>query len=104
MKILLVQKGKTNRDSLYNLDTLSAINETDREYQSGSSIAIVPPNPPAPPAPPAPHAPPAPLPNLTTPVKPVEDSQDDRSALLSDIRVGLKLKKAVTNDRSKPII
>ncbi|CAG9864320.1 unnamed protein product [Phyllotreta striolata] len=57
---------------------------------------------PAPPPPPpmAPAAPPPPSFN----VKPSKSNGNERNALLKDIRSGAKLKKAVTNDRSAPVI
>jgi hypothetical protein len=121
--------NKSNKDSFFNSDNLSAINETDREYNHslsgtfsnnhnnriesngkiGTQSATSATTPPPPPlqnysnvqsvssqsSPPPP--PPPPLP------KSLSDSAD-RSALLSDIRDGLKLKKTITKDRSAPLI
>lgn len=79
--------------------TSAAPGETPKSPTSPSSPPPPPP-PPPPPAPPqgGPRAPPPP------PAPPAAASGDDgdRSALLQDIRQGMKLKKAVTNDRSAP--
>ncbi|KAA8651953.1 hypothetical protein EYZ11_001767 [Aspergillus tanneri] len=62
-----------------------------------------PPPPPPPPGgmggPPPPPPPPGGLPN-----RPAKSEVKDRSALLSDISKGTRLKKTVTNDRSAPLI
>ena len=58
---------------------------------------------PGPPPPPPPGAPPMmPPPPTFTPAK--SGGGDERSALLDSIRKGAKLKKAVTNDKSAPLI
>ncbi len=63
-------------------------------------MAARPPPPPrgGPPPPPPPGPPPPPPPSQAPPKAP------GRNALLSDISKGAKLKKAVTNDRSAPIV
>lgn len=58
------------------------------------------PPPPPPPPPGAPPPPAAPAPSLGGSKG---GKKQDRGALLSDIHKGMKLKKAVTNDRSAPI-
>lgn len=58
---------------------------------------------PAPPPPPPPMAPAAPPPPSFN-IKPSKSSGTERNALLKDIRSGARLKKAVTNDRSAPIV
>ena len=112
--------NKSNKDSLFNPDNLSAINETDREYNhslSGtfnginnskieSNIKMSAQPPPAPPPPPPPSSSSSSSQFIPSPPPPpplVSDSSD-RSALLSDIRGGLKLKKTITKDRSAPLI
>ena len=62
--------------------------------------------PPPPPPPPPPAAPPPPAFSAASVEKPSlsKKEQKDRGALLGDIHKGMKLKKAVTNDRSAPII
>lgn len=59
---------------------------------------------PAPPPPPpmAPAAPPPPL--FKAPKNSGGGGANERDALLKSIRKGAKLKKAVTNDRSAPVI
>ncbi|XP_023227354.1 WAS/WASL-interacting protein family member 2-like [Centruroides sculpturatus] len=59
----------------------------------------MPPPPPPPPPPPAP-----PLPATSVDTSRPEKTGADRSALLQEIRLGTRLKKAVTNDKSGPII
>lgn len=61
--------------------------------------------PPPPPPPPAAPPPPPTLSQANT-QKPTlnKKEQKDRGALLSDIHKGRKLKKAVTNDRSAPVL
>lgn len=56
-----------------------------------------------PPPPPAPPPPPVGLPFAGKILAPSKGAPD-RSALLSDIRGGARLKKAVTNDRSAPLV
>ena len=62
--------------------------------------------PPPPPPPPAPAPPPPPTFKDANVEKPKlsRKEEKDRGALLTDIHKGMKLKKAVTNDRSGPII
>ncbi|KAF7174623.1 hypothetical protein CNMCM6106_000002 [Aspergillus hiratsukae] len=48
--------------------------------------------------------PPPPPPAGSLPSRPAKGEAKDRSALLSDITKGTRLKKAVTNDRSAPLI
>ncbi|KAF4252063.1 hypothetical protein CNMCM8057_006530 [Aspergillus fumigatus] len=64
--------------------------------------------PPPPPPPPPPGGmggpPPPPPPSGSLPSRPAKGEVKDRSALLSDITKGTKLKKTVTNDRSAPMI
>ncbi|KIX04640.1 uncharacterized protein Z518_05510 [Rhinocladiella mackenziei CBS 650.93] len=67
------------------------------------------PAPPPPPPPPPPPGmggppPPPPLPGNSHPTAPPKSVTKGRDALLSDITKGTKLKKAVTNDRSAPIL
>ena len=61
-----------------------------------------------PPPPPPPPAAPPPPPTLaqanTEKPKLNKKAQKDRGALLGDIHKGMKLKKAVTNDRSGPCL
>jgi hypothetical protein len=64
-----------------------------RDHQKTLSLPSPPPPPPPPPLSPPPPPPPS---------NPVSTS--NRSALLDSIRTGTNLKKATTNDRSKPII
>lgn len=91
-------------------------------YASTSSLSqtqtvsvTIPPPPPTPPvAPPPPGAPPPVAPPMVPPPPPpppggpplpasdAPPATNERSALLGDIRKGMKLKKAVTNDRSAP--
>ncbi|KAJ8255394.1 hypothetical protein GJAV_G00204380 [Gymnothorax javanicus] len=61
---------------------------------------------PVPPPPPPPAPPPPPTLALANTEKPSlsKSEQQGRSALLSDISKGAKLKKAVTNDRSAPVL
>ncbi len=60
---------------------------------------------PPPPPPPPPAAPPPPTFSQANVDKPKlnKKAQKDRGALLGDIHKGMKLKKAVTNDRSAPV-
>ncbi|MCJ1475720.1 hypothetical protein MMC13_004383 [Lambiella insularis] len=67
------------------------------------------PGPPPPPPPPPPPGfgsgpPPPPPPPGGAPARPSPTVAKDRGALLTDITKGARLKKAVTNDRSAPII
>ncbi|MCJ1431361.1 hypothetical protein MMC27_000712 [Xylographa pallens] len=68
------------------------------------------PGPPPPPPPPPPPGfgagppPPPPPPPGGAPARPPPAAAKDRGALLTDITKGARLKKAVTNDRSAPII
>lgn len=55
------------------------------------------------PPPPPPGAPPPMMPPPAV-FKPSKGGSDDRGALLSQIRQGAKLKKAVTVDKSGPMI
>lgn len=59
--------------------------------------------PPPPPPPPGPPPPPAHRSSGPPPKKSAGKPQD-RGALLSQIHGGAKLKKAVTNDRSAPVV
>ena len=52
----------------------------------------------------SPLPPPPPLPQSNFPLISVPISTSNRTALLGSIRIGTKLKKTVTNDRSKPNI
>lgn len=61
------------------------------------------PPPPAPPPPPVNLQGPNPS-NFVTKTSPSKGAVPDRNALLSEIRGGARLKKAVTNDRSQPLI
>ncbi|KAJ5158390.1 uncharacterized protein N7500_008041 [Penicillium coprophilum] len=63
-----------------------------------------PPPPPPPPPPGGLGGPPPPPPPGSLPGRPPKAQVKDRGALLSDIHKGTKLKKAVTNDRSAPIV
>ncbi|KXG49024.1 uncharacterized protein PGRI_028940 [Penicillium griseofulvum] len=63
-----------------------------------------PPPPPPPPPPGGLGGPPPPPPPGALPSRPPKAQVKDRGALLSDIHKGTKLKKAVTNDRSAPIV
>ncbi|XP_045473607.1 WAS/WASL-interacting protein family member 2-like isoform X2 [Harmonia axyridis] len=56
------------------------------------------------PPPPPPVAPPPPMMAPPVAFNPPKSSTDDRSALLKSIQRGTKLKKAVTNDKSAPVI
>lgn len=60
--------------------------------------------PPPPPPPPAPSAPAAPPPFKAAPKSKGGGGEVSRGALLSDIHKGARLKKAVTNDRSAPVV
>ncbi|XP_019743703.1 WAS/WASL-interacting protein family member 1 isoform X2 [Hippocampus comes] len=59
---------------------------------------------PAPPPPPPPGAPPPPSLAHANTERPSRGEQKGRNALLSDICKGTRLKKAVTNDRSGPLL
>ena len=59
--------------------------------------------PPPPPAPPPPPPPTFSEANIEKP-KLSKKQEKDRGALLTDIHKGRKLKKAVTNDRSGPVL
>ncbi|KAM9848228.1 LOW QUALITY PROTEIN: WAS/WASL-interacting protein family member 1 [Aulostomus maculatus] len=59
---------------------------------------------PVPPPPPPPGPPPPPAPALANTERPSRAEQKGRSALLSDIHKGAKLKKTVTHDRSGPLL
>ncbi|KAJ5917658.1 hypothetical protein N7466_011212 [Penicillium verhagenii] len=63
-----------------------------------------PPPPPPPPPPGGLGGPPPPPPPAALPARPSKGEVKDRGALLSDIHKGARLKKAVTNDRSAPIV
>lgn len=56
------------------------------------------------PPPPPPAAPPPPMMAAPPVFAPPKGGADDRSALLSSIRQGKKLKKTVTVDKSAPLI
>ncbi len=62
------------------------------------------PPPPPPPPPAAPPPPPAFSKANTEKPKLNKKDQNKRGALLGDIHKGMKLKKAVTNDRSGPLV
>ncbi|KAI9734119.1 MAG: hypothetical protein M1818_006678 [Claussenomyces sp. TS43310] len=66
----------------------------------------MPPPPPPPPPPPGMGGPPPPPPppGGATPARPPPGAVPNRGALLSDISKGKALKKAITNDRSAPIV
>ncbi|KAG0292383.1 hypothetical protein BGZ98_002597, partial [Dissophora globulifera] len=57
-----------------------------------------------PPAPPPPPPPPPPPGGAAPPPAALPAPSKDRNALLNQIQSGKKLKKAVTNDRSAPIV
>jgi hypothetical protein len=96
--------------------TLTSSNANSTSLPAPGPAPPPPPPPPAPPmfssgAPPPPPPmsgllapPPPPPPALSLPQTAPVDSSGDRLSLLSDIRKGRALKKAVTNDRSKPLI
>ncbi|KAJ5793792.1 hypothetical protein N7457_000391 [Penicillium paradoxum] len=63
-----------------------------------------PPPPPPPPPPGGLGGPPPPPPPGGLPGRPPKGQAKDRGALLSDIHKGTRLKKAVTNDRSAPVV
>jgi len=67
-----------------------------------STAAPPPPAPPPPPAAPPSKSMSSPPPAPPPPPPPASGDAGDRSALLDNIRLGTKLKKAVTNDRSAP--
>lgn len=60
--------------------------------------------PPPPPPPPPPGGPPPPPPPPPVATMPSPGNFKARGALLNDIAKGAKLKKAVTNDRSAPVM
>ncbi|XP_076114045.1 slowpoke-binding protein-like isoform X1 [Mytilus galloprovincialis] len=118
MKSLLktVKKGRqlSKKSSLRKTTSIEKSSKDAKMYSSSKSLSkssaqptkapsapVAPPPPKAPPPPLAPPPPPAkgppPPPAVNAPA-----ATNERSALLGDIRHGLKLKKATTNDRSAP--
>ncbi|CAG2224855.1 PXK [Mytilus edulis] len=118
MKSLLktVKKGRqlSKKSSLRKTTSIEKSSKDAKMYSSSKSLskssAQPTKAPPAPVAPPPPKAPPPPLAPPPPPAKgppppPAVNApaaSNERSALLGDIRHGLKLKKATTNDRSAP--
>ncbi|VDH93974.1 PX domain-containing protein kinase-like protein, partial [Mytilus galloprovincialis] len=118
MKSLLktVKKGRqlSKKSSLRKTTSIEKSSKDAKMYSSSKSLskssAQPTKAPPAPVAPPPPKAPPPPLAPPPPPAKgppppPAVNAPaatNERSALLGDIRHGLKLKKATTNDRSAP--
>ncbi|XP_056000077.1 PX domain-containing protein kinase-like protein isoform X2 [Ostrea edulis] len=118
--IKIVNSGKPQKKKLKRTTSSARMERTDSRSvlhgggskppspppPGGPPVGIPPPPAPPPPTspggpPPAPQAPP-PAPPAPPPPSASSGSSNGRSALLGDIRTGMKLKKAVTNDRSAP--